>query len=128
MTQITLEQVLQQRLRELREQAGLSQNALARVAKAQGLPWTQAHVGALERAERQLSLGELLLIAQRVFKVGWEDMVATPADSVLLAPGVAIRARELPSLCRLEARYVRISRTKSRKRAPGRAKAKRRRH
>jgi transcriptional regulator with XRE-family HTH domain len=112
MTLPTLDDVLRTRFRELREQSGLTQEALARVATSFGLKWTRVHIAAIERGERRLSFAEVLLVARRLFKVTWEEMLSTEADSVLLAPDAAIRARDLPALCRLETRTARIYRTR----------------
>jgi transcriptional regulator with XRE-family HTH domain len=91
---------------------------LARVATSLGLKWTRVHIAAIERGERRLSFAEVLLVARRLFKVTWEEMLSTEADSVLLSPDAAIRARDLPALCRLEARPARIYRTQLRKHSP----------
>lgn len=57
-----LRQVVGQRVRELREQAGLRQDDLALAARGFGLLWNHSRVAALERGAKAISAEELVLL------------------------------------------------------------------
>jgi DNA-binding XRE family transcriptional regulator len=59
---LTVDQAIGQRLRELRLESGLRQDQVATAARRVGLGWTQATVAAIERGNRELSLGEWFLL------------------------------------------------------------------
>lgn len=59
---LTVDQAIGQRLRELRLEHGLRQDQVATAARQVGLDWTQASVAAIERGDRELSLGEWFLL------------------------------------------------------------------
>ena len=92
----TIEQVIGQEIRRLREAAGVGQSVLAAAARQYGLPWTRALVAAVELGRKRLTLGELALVplvlaeadvtGGRVLNLA--DLIPADQRSVTVGPGL----------------------------------------
>jgi len=96
----TVEQVIGQEIRRLREAAGVGQSAVAMYARQIHLPWTRATVAAIELGRKQLRLGELAVIPLVLHLAGVTDRCLLlvdliPADDRLVDiwPGVRLPLR-----------------------------------
>lgn len=67
-------------LRSIREEAGLTQAALAKEMTRSGFRWHQATVYKVENGERQIQLGEARCIAA-IFGMSLDDMLKSPQEA-----------------------------------------------
>jgi transcriptional regulator with XRE-family HTH domain len=81
MAPIPYQAVFANNLSRFREQRGLTQEELARLAAMTGLPWLPVTVHAIERGRRKLSLGEAILL-QHLLGVPLSDLAATTEGSI----------------------------------------------
>lgn len=82
----TIDQLVGHNVRRIREERGITQDDVAREARAVGLAWSRSTVGALENGGKTLDLGEVVLLA-----------AAMPAPvAQLLAPSDAMLAADDP--------------------------------
>lgn len=86
------------RIRELREQRGMSQDDLASRARVAGLDWDQAKVSRIEAGERRVTLEELFILSLRL-PVQLLDLVPD-VGWIQLSPTLNIQARALRALLR----------------------------
>jgi transcriptional regulator with XRE-family HTH domain len=76
MPPIPYQAVFARNLARFREQRGLTQEELARLASSTGLRWLPVTVNAIERGRRKLSLGEAILL-QHLLWVPLSDLAAS---------------------------------------------------
>ena len=100
----TLAAAVGRRLRELREEAGRSQNELANSARRAGIDWTRASVASLESGRRGLSADEFVLLPVALKILTGRDQWALadllPDEWIRFPVGVGVRvhARSLRRL------------------------------
>lgn len=83
-----------ERIRELREEAGLRQDDIAKAAKIFGLGWARSSVAQLERGTRDLAAYELLLLPHVLAEaLGWEPGWDYAEELAALYRGVKIARR-----------------------------------
>jgi transcriptional regulator with XRE-family HTH domain len=96
--------VIGQRVRELRERAGVRQEDLADNARALELPWNRSRIAALERGEKSISVEDLvLLVALLGTALNRPVDVAELFDideSIRLSKAAEISARQLAEVLR----------------------------
>jgi transcriptional regulator with XRE-family HTH domain len=85
---------LGRRLHQIREEAGLNREDIARRAKMFGLPWHRPTVGQIEQAKRGLTAAELLLLPL-IYRVPLRDLLPGPDTAVWLTDETAVYGPEL---------------------------------
>ncbi len=93
----TLKSAIGARVRVLREQAGLTQDALVLEARRWSLPWTRSTLTKIELGDRSLAVEELPLLAGAL-KVPMVELVPPGPAWLWLLPGAAIRGDALRGL------------------------------
>jgi transcriptional regulator with XRE-family HTH domain len=99
-----LQTLLRERIREQREEIGLTKEGLADRARAAGLAWSQHTVWAIESGRRNVSLGEALLL-QVFLDTPLDKLLHTSAD-VVDVDGAPVKGAQLPALARLPRKPV----------------------
>ena len=102
----TLEEVIGENLRRIREDEGWSQDDLARRARAKGLPWSRSSVAAVEAGTKTLDLSEVLLL--RLAVSGNFDQLLAGKGFVVLGRGARIPLGGVRSLLADQDDQVRI--------------------
>src|SRR5438046_196825 len=91
----SLQAALGQQLRAFREDRGWSQDRLAKQARDCGLNWTRSALAKVERGEREIRLGEFLLLPA-VLGVPLPSLIPGDQDSwILLTPAAAATSETL---------------------------------
>lgn len=97
----TIERAIGREVRRLRVEAGIGQSALAAAARQYGAPWTRALIAAIELGRKQLSLGEVVLLALVLREAGVtagrrltiRDLIPATEGSVAVGPGYELPLR-----------------------------------
>lgn len=92
-----LSAVVGEGLRKFRESRGLRQEDIANAARDYGFTWGRSSVAALEAGNRELSIGELLLIPAIVRKLGgWDEPIISARAQVMISDSTWILAHQIP--------------------------------
>jgi transcriptional regulator with XRE-family HTH domain len=97
----TIERAIGREVRRLRVEAGVGQSALAAAARQYGAPWTRAMIAAIELGRKQLSLGEVVLLALVLREAGVTrgrrltigDLIPVTEEPVTVGPGYELSLR-----------------------------------
>ncbi|WP_420034665.1 helix-turn-helix domain-containing protein [Streptomyces sp. cg28] len=93
-----LSAVVGESLRKFREDRGVRQEDLADEARKYGFTWGRSSVAALEAGNRDLSIGELLIIPSIVKKLGgWSEPLVPPNTVIALNESLWMNTNQLPS-------------------------------
>jgi hypothetical protein len=90
----TLQEVLAQNIRKVRQHSALRQDEVATKARAAGLEWTSVTVATIEAGERAIAAEELLLLPI-IFDRPLSDFIETEADVVRVSDTAAVLAETL---------------------------------
>ncbi|MFK0151160.1 helix-turn-helix domain-containing protein [Streptomyces sp. NPDC090493] len=90
--------IVGERLRKFRESRGLRQEDVADAARSYGFTWGRSSVAALEAGNRELSLGELLLLPTIVRRLGgWSEPIIPGLTEIMISESKWIPAHQMAS-------------------------------
>ena len=93
----TLQEVLAENIRRVRQEEGLRQDEVAGKARSAGLQWTSVTVATIETGQRDVAAEELLLLPI-VFDRPLSDFIATEADVIRVSDTAAVLPKTLQAV------------------------------
>lgn len=94
----TMSAVVGERVRLFREAQGIRQEDIANEARRYGFPWGRSSVAALEAGNRDLSIGELLILPSMIKRLGgWDEPLIPGETRIKVNENLWIQASQIPS-------------------------------